>query len=438
MKISIFGLGYVGVVSAACLSTKGHKITGIDINPEKSLMLNEGISPIVEKDIPELLAKAKNNGTLTTTTNTREAIHNSEMSLICVGTPSRQNGSLDTQFIIRVCKQIGTALRDKTDKHILIFRSTLIPGTVRNVLTPILEKNSGKKAGSDFFVAFNPEFLRESTAVEDFLNPPKTVVGCDEYDHVADKILSIYEGISGPMIKTKLEVAEMVKYVDNNFHALKITFANEIGNICKSLGFDSHEVMNIFTQDIKLNISKTYLKPGFAFGGSCLPKDLRAINYIAKMNDLDIPLINSLITSNNLQILNVIKTISNFGKKKLGVAGFSFKAGSDDLRESPLVEVIETLLGKGFDLKLYDKNLSFAKLFGANKKYINTHIPHVSSLMVNSLDELMSDRELIIIGNKDEEFKRLLTETRDDQIVFDLVRIGEPFNARSNYQGISW
>ncbi|MBI4652626.1 nucleotide sugar dehydrogenase [Candidatus Desantisbacteria bacterium] len=437
MNISIFGLGYVGVVSAGCLASRGHKIIGVDINENKVDMLNKGISPIIEKDLPELLSQAKEKGLLSATTDTANAINSSEISLICVGTPSRANGSLNTKYIENVCEQIGDCLKLKKDAHILIFRSTMLPGTNRETIIPLLEKRSEKKEGKDFFVVFNPEFLREGTAVYDFNNPPKTVIGAST-PSIADKVLKLYEGLPGPMIKTTLEVAEMVKYVDNNFHALKITFANEIGHICKKLGLDSHDVMNIFMQDTKLNISTYYLKPGFAFGGSCLPKDLRAINYMAKMLDLETPLLNSLMHSNNVQILATIKQIILYGKKKIGIAGFSFKAGTDDLRESPIIEVIETLLGKGYDLKLYDKSVSIAKLMGANKEYINNHIPHISSLMVDSLDVLLKDREVIIIGNNDKEFERLLSDSREDQIIYDLVRIGAISNARSNYQGICW
>jgi GDP-mannose 6-dehydrogenase len=354
-----------------------------------------------------------------------------------VGTPSRTNGSLNTKYLEHVCNEIGEGIKVKSEKHIIVFRSTMIPGTCKDLLIPLLEKVSGKKQGEDFYVVFNPEFLREATSVYDFNNPPKTVVGATDPE-IAVKVLRLYEGLPGPMISTSLEVAEMVKYVDYNFHALKITFANEIGHICKNLGMDSHEVMDIFVQDKKLNISPYYLKPGSAFGGSCLPKDLRAVNYLSKMLDLETPLLSAIIPSNNIQILATIKKIMSFGKKKLGIAGFSFKAGTDDLRESPLVEIIETLIGKGFDLKLYDKSVSLAKLMGANKEYINNHIPHISSLMVDSLDSLLKDRDLIIIGNGDPEFKRILKDSRDDQIIFDLVRIGDIAQARKNYQGICW
>ncbi len=437
MNISIFGLGYVGVVSAGCLASMGNKIIGVDVNQTKVDMLNQGISPIVENELPELLAHAKNKGLLSATNDTDTAINNSELSIICVGTPSRANGSLNTMYLEKVCEQIGNCLKTKSTPHILVCRSTMIPGTNKDVIIPILEKASEKKEGKDFFVAFNPEFLREATAVYDFRNPPKTVVGCDNPE-IAEKIISIYKGLPGPMIITDLRVAEMVKYADNNFHAVKITFANEIGHICKKLGIDSHAVMNIFMQDTKLNISTYYFKPGFAFGGSCLPKDLRAMNYIVKMNDLETPLLNSLISSNNIQILHVIKQIISYGKKKVGIAGFSFKAGTDDLRESPLVEVIETLLGKGYDLKLYDKSVSIAKLMGANKEYITNHIPHISSLMVENLDDLMKHSEVIVIGNSDEEFKKIPSMAKDNQLVYDLVRICDLKNTRDNYEGICW
>ncbi|MDP4180821.1 MAG: nucleotide sugar dehydrogenase [Bacillota bacterium] len=437
MNISIFGLGYVGVVTSAYLTSRQHKVVGVDVNALKVSMLNDGICPIVEKDVPELLKKAKENNLISATSDSKEAIFNTELSIICVGTPSMPNGSLDTKYIKSVCEEAGKSIKEKSDKHIFVFRSTMLPGTMRNTVIPILEKYSGKKQNVDFFVVFNPEFLRESTAVYDFYNPPKTVVGSDSME-VANKVISLYEGLPGPMIKTKIEVAEMVKYVDNNFHALKITFTNEIGHICKNIGLDSHEVMDIFMQDTKLNISTYYLKPGFAFGGSCLPKDLRAINYLAKTLDLNVPLLNSLIYSNNNQISYAIRKVISFKKNKIGIAGFSFKEGTDDLRESPLIEVIEALIGKGYDLKLYDRNVSLAKLVGANKEYIETHIPHISALMVDSLDELLEDRDVIIIGNKDPEFNRIINEARDDQKIFDLVRMGDISNARGNYEGICW
>jgi len=437
MNISVFGLGYVGVVTIAYLTSRNHKVIGVDVSEVKVKMLNEGICPIVEKDVPEMLKDAKEKGLVSATVDAEEAIRKTELSIICVGTPSESNGNLDTRFIRNVCEEAGKSIRDKAEPHIFVFRSTMLPGTMRKTVIPILESFSGKKQNEGFFVVFNPEFLRESTAVYDFYNPPKTVVGSDS-EEIADKVISLYEGLPGPVIKTKIEVAEMVKYVDNNFHAVKITFANEIGHICKNIGLDSHEVMNIFMQDTKLNISTYYLKPGFAFGGSCLPKDLRAINYLAKNLDLDLSLLSSLLPSNRNQIQSAIKRIISLGKNKIGIAGFSFKEGTDDLRESPIIEVIETLIGKGYDLKLYDRNVSLARLVGANKEYIEKRIPHISALMVESLDEILGDRELIIIGNKAPEFTRILNEARDDQMIFDLVRMGDNIYDRRNYEGICW
>lgn len=437
MNISIFGLGYVGVVTAGCLASRGHSIIGVDVNETKVRMMNDGLSPIIEKEIPELLEEYTKKGNIRATVDTRDAILNSEMSIICVGTPSRPNGCLDTSFLENVCFQIGQSLKERAERHVLVFRSTMIPGTMRDVIIPAIEDASGKKHNEGFFAAFNPEFLRESTAVYDFNNPPKTVVGADSQE-TAQKVMSLYEGLPGAKIITKIEVAEMVKYVDNNFHALKITFANEIGMLCKNAGMDSHEVMDIFMQDRKLNISTAYLKPGFAFGGSCLPKDLRAISCFARMHDVDTPLLSSIMNSNWMQITNAVRKIISYGKRKIGVAGFSFKEGTDDLRESPLVELIEMLIGKGYDLKLYDRNVYLARLMGANKEYINEKIPHISTLMVDSLDDLLSDREVIIIGNKDPEFSRILTDAREDQQIFDLVRIGDVSDAAGNYEGVSW
>ncbi len=437
MKISIMGLGYVGIVSAACLASKGTEIIGVDVNETKVKMMKEGQSPIIEKDLPELLAEGRKKGMIDATLDTNKAVQETAMSLVCVGTPSRSNGSLNTGYIENVCAQLGNAIKHKEAGHVIIFRSTMLPGTMRELVIPKIEASSNKKQNEDFFVAYNPEFLRESTAVSDFNHPPKTVVGADS-DVIADRVMSLFDDLPGPKIKTEIEIAEMVKYVDNNFHALKITFANEIGRICKKIGIDSHKVMDIFVQDHKLNISAAYLKPGFAFGGSCLPKDLRAISYLAKMNDLETPLLNAIIPSNNVQILNAIKRIILFNKHKIGIAGFSFKEGTDDLRESPVIEVIETLIGKGYDVKLYDKNISMARLIGANKEYINNRIPHISSLIVDTLEELMAHSEVIVIGNKDNEFTRIVEESNPEQIVFDLVRIMEVENAKPNYDGICW
>lgn len=436
MKISIFGLGYVGTVSAGCLATDGHFVIGVDPNKTKVDLINHGTSPIVEKDIGEMIGAAVKNGQLRATLDVREAVINSEISLVCVGTPSQLNGNLDLSHVRKVCEQIGTALKEKSAFHVVVARSTMLPGSMRNVVIPALESFSGKKAGIDFGVCNNPEFLREGTAVFDYYNPPKTVIG--ETDTKAGELLmQLYAKMKAPLIRTGVDTAEMVKYADNTWHAVKVAFANEIGNLCKAEGIDSHKVMEIFCQDTKLNLSPYYMKPGFAFGGSCLPKDVRALMYKGKSLDIDLPLINAILSSNQRQIEKGIKMIVEKGKKKVGILGFSFKAGTDDLRESPLVNVIEYLIGKGYDLKLYDKNVNLAALTGANQDYILNHIPHISKLMASSMEEVLGFAETIVIGNGAAEFRNVPNELKSGQVIVDLVRIA-PNQSGEGYDGICW
>ncbi|MBS0497089.1 MAG: UDP-glucose/GDP-mannose dehydrogenase family protein [Proteobacteria bacterium] len=436
MKISIFGLGYVGTVSAGCLATDGHSVIGVDPNKTKVDLINQGVSPIVEKDIGEMIAAAVKNNLLRATLDVRDAVMNSDISLVCVGTPSQLNGNLDLSHVRKVCEQIGAALKEKNAFHVVVARSTMLPGSMRTVVIPALESYSGKKAGIDFGVCNNPEFLREGTAVFDYYNPPKTVIG--ETDNKAGELLmQLYAKISAPLIRTEVETAEMVKYADNTWHAVKVAFANEIGNLCKAEGIDGHKVMEIFCQDTKLNLSPYYMKPGFAFGGSCLPKDVRALMYKGKSLDMDLPLINAILPSNQRQIEKGINMIVEKGNKKIGILGFSFKAGTDDLRESPLVEVIEYLIGKGYELKLYDENVNLAALTGANQDYILNHIPHISKLMASSLDEVLKFAQTIVIGNGAAEFRNVPDEIRPEQVVVDLVRIA-PKLSGERYDGICW
>lgn len=436
MKISIFGLGYVGTVSAGCLATNGHFVIGVDPNKTKVDLINQGTSPIVEKDIGEMVASAVKNNQLRATQDVHDAVINSEISLVCVGTPSQLNGNLDLSHVRKVCEQIGATLKEKSDFHVVVARSTMLPGSMRNVVIPALESFSGKKAGVDFGVCNNPEFLREGTAVFDYYNPPKTVIG--ETDTKAGELLmQLYAKMAAPLIRTGVDTAEMVKYADNTWHAVKVAFANEIGNLCKAEGIDGHKVMEIFCQDTKLNLSPYYMKPGFAFGGSCLPKDVRALMYKGKSLDIDLPLINAILPSNQRQIEKGIKMIAEKGNKKVGILGFSFKAGTDDLRESPLVNVIEYLIGKGYELKLYDKNVNLAALTGANQDYILNHIPHISKLMASSMDEVLNFAETIVIGNGAAEFCNVPNELKSGQVVVDLVRI-VPNQSGDRYDGICW
>ncbi len=437
MNISIFGMGYVGAVSAACLTREGHRVVGVDPVRTKVDLINQGRSPIIEKEVGEIINKAVTENKLRATVDTTAAVFETQVSFVCVGTPSQLNGNLDLKYIRRVCKEIGAVIGKKKERHIIVIRSTILPGTMRNVVLPLLEEASGKKAGKDFGLCNNPEFLREGTAVYDFYNPPKTVIGETDTDS-GDLLASIYKKLDAPLIRTDLETAELVKYVDNVWHALKIGFANEVGNICKEAEIDGHKLMRIFCQDTKLNISQYYMKPGFAFGGSCLPKDLRALTYKARSMDLELPILNSVLTSNQLQVEKGIKMVLAKGSKKIGVLGFSFKAGTDDLRESPVVELIERLLGKGCDIKIYDRNVNLAKLVGANRDYILNHIPHISKMMVDSLTDILEHAETIVVGNGDPEFSDILDRIKDGQVVVDLVRICSRMSEEGKYDGICW
>jgi GDP-mannose 6-dehydrogenase len=437
MRLSVFGLGYVGCVSAACFAGEGHEVTGVDVNSTKVEIINGGRSPIVEAGINELIEKTVAAGRLRATSDSAAAIRDSEISLICVGTPSQTNGSLDLTYVKRVCEEIGAALAEKDARHTVVIRSTMLPGTIHGVVVPTLEASSGKKAGCDFGVCINPEFLREGTSLKDFYAPPFTLIGADEED-VAETVRRLYAGIDAPLFITGIKAAEMVKYTCNCFHALKVSFANEIGNICKGLNIDSHEVMNVFCQDTKLNLSPYYLKPGFAFGGSCLPKDLRAITYKAKELDVEAPVLASILPSNRQQIERAVSMVLQTGRKRIGVLGFSFKAGTDDLRESPMVTLIETLIGKGMQLAIYDRDVSLARLFGANKEYIEREIPHISQLMRASVREVLDSSEVLIIGNKAAEFREIEGQLKDGQTVIDLVRLFENRTSDDSYQGICW
>ncbi|MBL1293998.1 MAG: UDP-glucose/GDP-mannose dehydrogenase family protein [Thiotrichales bacterium] len=437
MKISIFGLGYVGAVSAGCLAKEGHTVIGVDPYQPKVDLINSGQTPVIEDEIGAIVSDAVKSGALRATADVEDAVNNSEMSFICVGTPSLLNGGLDLKYVRGVCEQIGEAIKQKDEFHVVVARSTMLPGTMSDVVIPTLEEASGKKAGIGFGVCNNPEFLREGTAVYDFYHPPKTVIG--ETDAKSgDLLASIYEKLDAPLIKTDVRTAEMVKYSDNVWHALKVGFANEIGNISKAVGIDGHAVMDIFCQDTKLNLSPYYMKPGFAFGGSCLPKDVRALTYKAHSLDVNVPILDSIMISNKYQIEKGLNMITEKGNKQIGILGFSFKAGTDDLRESPIVELIERLLGKGYDLKLYDKNVNLAKLVGANRDYIMNQIPHISKLMVGSIDDVLAHGSTIVIGNGDKQFASVIDRLKDDQVIVDLVRITQDRSKEGRYDGICW
>ncbi len=437
-KISVFGLGYVGAVSLACLADNGHEVIGVDVNPLKVNIINEGRSPIIEHGLDELMCKGVESGTIRALTDSREAVHATELSIICVGTPSNANGSLDLRYVQKVSYEIGEALAEKNAYHIVILRSTVLPGTTEEVVIPALEQASGKKCGVDFGVCFNPEFLREGSSIKDFYSPPFTVIGADE-PKVAETVQQLYGGLSAPVQVVPVRVAEMVKYSCNAFHALKVTFANEIGNLCKVSGIDSHKVMEIFCLDTKLNLSPYYLTPGFAFGGSCLPKDLRALLYHGRHFDQSLPVLESILLSNTLQVERAYRMVTETGSKRVGVLGFSFKAGTDDLRESPIVELIEKLLGKGYQIQLYDKNVSMANLHGANRTYIEKEIPHIAQLMADSIDEVIEGSDVILIGNNSPEFANVQERVNGHHVIIDLVRAaGKDAVSAERYHGIGW
>jgi GDP-mannose 6-dehydrogenase len=437
MKISVLGLGYVGTVCAACLADRGHTVIGVDVNPEKLDILRMGRSPIVERDIDGLVGMGVKEGRLRVTGDVRKAVAESDLSLVCVGTPSRSNGSLDVSAVEAVVRQIGEAIADKGEFHSVVIRSTVLPGTLRGRLLPILEDATGGPLGTAFGLASNPEFMREGSAVVDFRNPPKTVIG--EIDReTAERLEELYGNLPAPLFRVPVEVAELVKYTDNVWHALKVAFGNEIGTLCKTLEIDSHQVMDIFCSDTKLNISKTYLKPGFAFGGSCLPKDTRALTHFLVSRDVEAPIIANVLPSNKRLVERGVEWILESGAKKIAFLGFSFKAGTDDLRESPYVTVVEQLLGKGCSIRIFDKNVELARLLGANKQYLYQVIPHIAELMVDSLEEVLEGAEIVVATANAPEYIRVVETIRPGQKLLDFARLPGAEVLGERYDGFLW
>jgi GDP-mannose 6-dehydrogenase len=434
MKVTIFGMGYVGCVTAACFSKLGHDVTGVDVDANKIDMINRSQSPIIEPGLTDVIKAGVSSGKLNGTTDPKEL---GDVVIVCVGTPSNDNGSLGLKHLMRVVERIGDMLKGSNSFHVITIRSTVLPGTVENFVIPLLEERSSKKAGRDFGVCMNPEFMRETTAIDDFHNPPFTIIGQQD-EKSGDLVAQLYATIKAPLERPSIAVAEMVKYACNAFHATKVCFGNEIGNLCKSMGIDSHRVMEIFCKDTRLNLSPYYLKPGFAFGGSCLPKDLRAIVYQAKRNDVEVPLLSSLMPSNERQIQHAFRLVRNSGRTKIGVLGLSFKSGTDDVRESPIVILIEMLIGKGYGITIYDEEVSLAKLYGANKRYLDETIPHVTSLMESSVSKVLEKSDLVIVSKKTDEFKKEIDANKKDIFVVDLVRLFADYKHRTSYEGISW
>ena len=437
MNISIFGLGYVGCVTAACLAQDRHNVIGVDINPYKVDLLNNGKSPLVEPGLDELITDGHTGNRLHATTETEKAIRESEISLVCVGTPSHENGSLDLTYIKRACRDIGAALKNKGDYHIVVIRSTVLPGTVEGTLIPILEQESGLKAGADFGICMNPEFLREGSAIKDYYHPSFVVIG--EIDQRSgDPLEQLYAPVDAPVFRTHIKNAEMVKYACNAFHALKVVFANEIGSICKRNGIDGQEVMEIFIQDKQLNISPVYLRPGYAFGGSCLPKDVRALAYRAKEVDADCAVLNAILPSNHAQVMEAVHMVERTGRKKVGLLGLSFKPNTDDLRESPAITLAETLYGRGYQIKIFDDQVQLSRLIGANKSFLEQQLPHIAALMSDTIEALIAESEVIVVTHGSKVFLQAAESLRPDQVLIDLVGLFKHQEIKASYEGIAW
>jgi GDP-mannose 6-dehydrogenase len=442
MKVAVFGLGYVGVVSAACLARDGHRVMGIDPNPVKVDFVSRGKSPIVEPGLESLIEAAVTGNRLVASADHAAAVAHSEILMVCVGTPGQPNGSLDLTYVRRIVQQIGEQLAVTADYKAVVIRSTLLPGSMQSVVIPLLEQYSGKTAGKDFGVCINPEFLREGTAIYDYDRPPKTVIGASD-ERAAALVRELYAALNAPLILTDLRTAEMVKYIDNSWHALKVTFANEVGRLCKAMGVDGRQAMRLFCMDTKLNISPAYLRPGFAFGGSCLPKDVRALTYQGRLMDVETPVLSSILVSNQLHVAQALSMIRATGHRRVGLLGLSFKEGTDDLRESPVVTLAEQLIGKGYELAVYDRNVKLASLMGANREYILNHIPHIGRLLLDRPEQLFATAEVIVVACADKEFGPLLETHSAGKSIVDLVGIWNQTAQGSSgpagsYDGIAW
>ncbi len=438
MKIAVYGLGYVGSVTSACMSKLGHEVIGVDIQPLKVDLIRSGKSPIVEAGLGEMVAEGVKAGRLTATTDFLEAMRRSEISILCIGTPSAEDGSLSLDQVKKVCSSLGEALKESKGTHLFVPRSTMLPGSCEDVLMPELERASGRKPGDGWDIAYVPEFLREGTAVEDFFGAPMAVIGARTEESGA-KLRKLFEATSNNVEVTDIRSAEMVKYVCNAWHALKVVFGNEVGNLCKAHAIDSHEIMRIFALDTRLNISAHYLKPGFAFGGSCLPKDVRAILRRAEDAQVRVPVLSAIIPSNDQQVANAIRAIEKTGKKKVGILGLSFKAETDDLRESPIIRVLESLVGKGYNLKVHDENVEISRVIGANRQFLEAEVPYLEAILKPTVEEVLEHAEVVVVANLAPAYRSVLDRLRPDQLLIDLVRILPRGAARpKGYIGLSW
>ena len=438
MKISVFGLGYVGAVSLACLARDGNDIIGVDVDPAKLKLIQDGKTPVVEEGMVDLMRSVCQSGKVTATTDVNQAVMGSEISFICVGTPSARNGSQDLTAIERISTQLGEAIKNKSEPHVVVFRSTVIPGTTEGVVREKLEAASEKTDGKDFYLCFQPEFLREGSSIRDYDNPPLTVIGSNS-EFASSTLKRLFGHLPCEFVETSIRTAETMKYCSNNFHAVKITFANEMARLCDAYGVNPFEVMELMCRDTQLNISPAYLKPGFAFGGSCLPKDLRATAYLAKVNDVQLPMLESVLVSNREHIEQAIAKVLESGAKRVTMLGLSFKPGTDDLRESPMVTLAEALIGKGIELSIFDPGVKLSWLLGANRKFISDHLPHIGKLLIDDAEEAISKASYLIAGSSDPTIVSALQEfAKPDQQVLDLVRIPGREAIEATIDGLSW
>jgi GDP-mannose 6-dehydrogenase len=436
-SISIFGLGYVGAVTLACLARDGHEVVGVDIDATKLELVKSGRSPIIEEGMQELMRAVVNGGGVRVTDSLRSAILATDVSFVCVGTPPRPNGNQDLTALLRLAEEIGKILPEKRTRHLIVIRSTVKPGTVEELIKPTIERHSGLQAGVDFSLCFQPEFLREGTSINDYDNPPFTIVGADD-DYAMEELGAIFGHLPCEMVRTSIRTAEMLKYACNAFHAVKVTFANEVGRLCQSANVDPHEVMKLVCMDRQLNISPAYLRPGFAFGGSCLPKDLKAMLYLAKTNDVELPMLANVMPSNRVHVDHAIAQVIETGKRSIGVIGLSFKAGTDDLRESPLVAMVEHFIGKGLDVCIYDPAVNIARLVGANRRFIEESIPHIASLMTTDVEQLIERSEILVVAMKSPEVMNAIARARPDQLVLDLAQLPDRRAGEADYRGVCW
>jgi GDP-mannose 6-dehydrogenase len=437
MRVVVVGLGYVGSVCSACLASRGSSVVGVDTSEFKVSRIESGQSPIVERGLEQLIADARRAGTLRATTRIAEALPGADVVLLCVGTPSAEDGSLSLEHVLRAAAEVGGALRGAGRFVTVVMRSTMLPGSVEDHILPVIEQASGLKADADFGVAYNPEFLREGSAVADFFGAELTVIGA-RHSRSADSLRALYQGI-GEIVVTPIRTAELLKYVNNSYHALKVTFANEVGRLCKREGIDSHQVMELFCRDTRLNLGRYYFKPGFAFGGSCLPKDLRAIQHRARSRDLDLPVIASITRSNELHIEAAIQLVERLRRRRVGVLGLSFKAETDDLRESPILRVVGALVGKGYSMLLHDPNLNLEHLLGANRRFVESEVPYLPERLRASVGEVVEGSEVVVVANESKEYRGVGALLKPGQALVDLVHAVDPASvAHGEYHGLAW